>query len=130
MLYQILKLKMTNMHTPYKWFKYWPFSTLIYKNNVFIVFLSVMSPVKWSVQCHPILRFLRCPYLNCVSATQWTRHHHKSLVVLAAVGSVFVIPRLSRRDIVLALSVRASLHSVRPHFLSVRNHISVPIGQI
>ena len=26
--------------------------------------------------------------------------------------------------------VRPSVHSVRPHFLSVRNHISVPIGQI
>ena len=26
--------------------------------------------------------------------------------------------------------VRASVHSVRPHFLSVRSHISVPIGQI
>ena len=34
------------------------------------------------------------------------------------------------RDIVLASSVRASVHSVRPHFLSVQNHISVPIGQI
>ena len=39
----------------------------------------------------------------------------------------FIIPRRSRRDIVLALSV---CPSVRPHFLSVRNHISVPIGQI
>ena len=38
----------------------------------------------------------------------------------------FIISRRSRRDIVLASSV----HSVRPHFLSVRNHISVPIGQI
>ena len=37
-----------------------------------------------------------------------------------------IIPRRSQRDIVLASSV----HSVRPHFLSVRNHISVPIGQI
>ena len=27
-------------------------------------------------------------------------------------------------------AVRASVHSVRPHFLSFRNHISVPIGQI
>ena len=27
-------------------------------------------------------------------------------------------------------SVRQSIPSVRPHFLSVRNHISVPIGQI
>ena len=26
--------------------------------------------------------------------------------------------------------VRQSIPSVRPHFLSVRNHISVPIGQI
>ena len=26
--------------------------------------------------------------------------------------------------------VRPSIPSVRPHFLSVRNHISVPIGQI
>ena len=26
--------------------------------------------------------------------------------------------------------VRLSVHSVRPHFLSVRDHISVPIGQI
>ena len=45
-----------------------------------------------------------------------------------------VIPRRSRRDIVLASSVRPSVrpsvHSVRPHFLSVQNHISVPIGQI
>ena len=38
-----------------------------------------------------------------------------------------IIPRRSRRDIVLASSVRPSVH---PHFLSVRNHISVPIGQI
>ena len=36
----------------------------------------------------------------------------------------FIIPRRSRRDIVLASSVRPS---VRP---SVRIHISVPIGQI
>ena len=47
---------------------------------------------------------------------------------------IFVIPRRSRRDIVLAASVRPSipsvLPSVRPHFLSVRNHISVPICQI
>ena len=41
-----------------------------------------------------------------------------------------IIPRGSRRDIVLASYVRPSVHSVRPHFLSVRNHISVPIGQI
>ena len=41
-----------------------------------------------------------------------------------------VIPRRSWRDIVLALSVRPSVHSVRPHFLSVRSHISVPIGLI
>ena len=40
-----------------------------------------------------------------------------------AAGSL-VIPRRSRRDIVLASSLRPS---VRP---SVRNHISVPIGQI
>ena len=33
------------------------------------------------------------------------------------------IPRWSRRDIVL-------VSSVRPHFLSVQNHISVPMGQI
>ena len=39
---------------------------------------------------------------------------------------IFNIPRRSRRDIVLVSSV----HSPRPHFLSVRNHISVPIGQI
>ena len=38
-----------------------------------------------------------------------------------------IIPRRSRRDIVLTSSVRPSVH---PHFLSVRNHISVPIGQI
>ena len=31
---------------------------------------------------------------------------------------------------VVRASVRPSVHSVRPHFLSVRNHISVPIGQI
>ena len=43
---------------------------------------------------------------------------------------VYIIPRRSRRDIVLAASVRLSVHSVRLHFLSVRNHISVPIGQI
>ena len=46
----------------------------------------------------------------------------------------FVIPGRSRRDIVLASSVRPSIPSVpwsvRPHFLSVRNHISVPINQI
>ena len=42
-------------------------------------------------------------------------------------SNIFIIPRRSRRDIVLASSVRPS---VRPHFLSVRNHISVPIGQI
>ena len=41
---------------------------------------------------------------------------------------LFIIPRRSRRDIFGV--VRASVHSVRPHFLSVRNHISVPIGQI
>ena len=41
-----------------------------------------------------------------------------------------VIPRRSRRDKVLASSVRPSVHSVRPHFLSARNHISTPIGQI
>ena len=40
------------------------------------------------------------------------------------------MPRRSRRDIVLASSVRSSIPSVRPHFLSVWNHISVPIGQI
>ena len=37
-----------------------------------------------------------------------------------------IIPRQCRRDIVLASSVR----TFRPHFLSVRNDISVPIGQI
>ena len=42
--------------------------------------------------------------------------------VLVFASSLFN-PRRSRRDIVLALSVRS-------HFLSVRNHISVPIGQI
>ena len=44
-------------------------------------------------------------------------------MVLGWPSTKFVIPRQSRRDIVLA-------SSVRPHFLSVRNHISVPIGQI
>ena len=48
-------------------------------------------------------------------------------------GNIF-IPQRSRRDIVLASSVRPSVHSVRPSvrppFLSVWNHISVPIGQI
>ena len=45
-----------------------------------------------------------------------------------------IIPRRSRRDIALVSSVRPSvcpsILSVRPHFLSVRNRISVPIGQI
>ena len=40
------------------------------------------------------------------------------------------IPRRSQRDKGLALCVRVSVHSVRPHFLSVGNHISVHIGQI
>ena len=41
-----------------------------------------------------------------------------------------IIPRQGRRDIDLAASIRPSILSVRPHFLSVWNHISVPIGQI
>ena len=40
-------------------------------------------------------------------------------------GYSFAVVRASVR-----LSVRPSIPSVRPHFLSVRNHISVPIGQI
>ena len=40
---------------------------------------------------------------------------------------IVFIPGRSRRDIVLASFVRPSIPSVRP---SVRNHISVPIGQI
>ena len=44
---------------------------------------------------------------------------------------VLIIPQRSPRVIVLASSVHPSiLPSVRPYFLSVRNHISVPIGQI
>ena len=43
----------------------------------------------------------------------------------------FINPRRSRRDIVLASSVRPSVcPSVRPFRPSVRIHISVPIGQI
>ena len=45
-----------------------------------------------------------------------------------------VIPQQSQENIVLASSVRVSVHSirlyVRPQFLSVSNHISVPIVQI
>ena len=40
---------------------------------------------------------------------------------------ILLSPRLRRRDIVLASSVHASVRPFRP---SVRNHISVPIGQI
>ena len=56
-------------------------------------------------------------------------------IKLPFVIKIFVIPRRSRRDIVLASSVRPSVcPSVRPSIPSVRpsvrNHISVPIGQI
>ena len=56
------------------------------------------------------------------STTEPLRSLHFSFI------SGFVIPRRSQRDIVLASSV----HSDCPHFkvLSVRNHISVPIGPI
>ena len=55
-------------------------------------------------------------------------------VQIFALDSAVIIPRRRRRDVVLASCVRAcvrpSIPSVRPHFLSVQNHISVPIGQI
>ena len=43
---------------------------------------------------------------------------------------LFIIHRRSQRDIFLASSMHPSVHSFRPYFVSVRNHISVPIGQI
>ena len=49
---------------------------------------------------------------------------------LDEVSNPIINPRRSQRDIVLAASVRPSIPSVRPHFLSVRNHISAPIGPI
>ena len=54
--------------------------------------------------------------------------HFKALFMIVNVFCLFfVIPRRSRRDIVLAASVRLSVRPFRP---SVRNHISVPICQI
>ena len=61
----------------------------------------------------------------------WVKPDSAGLVLTSGKGVRLIIPRRSRRDIVLASSVRPSVcpsvHSVRP---SVRNHISVPIGQI
>ena len=66
-------------------------------------------------------------------AHQQTQVLHFPILVNPYPAKIF-IHRRSRRDIVLASSVRPSVRpsipSVRPHFLSVRNHISVPIGQI
>ena len=61
--------------------------------------------------------------LLCVISKQIVSPILLSCQPRVTVATFFVIPRRSRRDIVLA-------PSVRPHFLSVRNHISVPIGQI
>ena len=57
------------------------------------------------------------------------RCHHVYVVSqrIQELLEAFFIPRRSRRDIVLASSVCLSVHPFRP---SVRNHISVPIGQI
>ena len=44
----------------------------------------------------------------------------------AYVHALIIIPGRSESDIVLGLSV----HFIRPHFLLVQNHISVPIGQV
>ena len=61
----------------------------------------------------------------------WKSHVAAKLVWCSGVyvfhKHLVFIPRRSRRDIVLALSLHPSVHSLRPQFLSVRNHISVPL---
>ena len=52
------------------------------------------------------------------------------LINIAAGFRLYIIHRLSLRDIFLSLSLHPSAHSVRPQFLPVQNHISVPIIQI
>ena len=51
----------------------------------------------------------------------------KKMIAPEWLPSIAFYPRRSWRDIVLASRV---CPSIRPHFLSVQNHISVPIGQI
>ena len=53
------------------------------------------------------------------------------LINIAIGFRLFIIHRRSQRDIFLrGPCIRQSIPSVGPHFLSVWNHISVPIGQI
>ena len=59
-----------------------------------------------------------------INSSFWIETINMGRPIVYINGSHIIIPRQSRRDIVLARPC------VRPHFLSVRNHISVPIGEI
>ena len=71
---------------------------------------------------------LRHSFLLKINFFLMASYSEADIQISATLG--IVIPGRSRRAIVLASSAHPSVYSVLPHFLSVRNHISVPIGQI
>ena len=73
---------------------------------------------------------VKCPAYAVIDMSRARHMHLISLNLLTSRNSPLIMPRQSRRDIILASSVCPSVHSVRPHFLSVRKHISLPINQI
>ena len=79
-----------------------------------IVIDTVHPSIPLRVRCiSPIFFEVGIPNLVCGCILGWQRvaYHFRVTVTLT---SDLVIPRRSRRDIVLAASVRLSVHSVRP----------------